>query len=642
LLIEYLDGRTLLLLVENMDDLFDGLGTEGQQRLRAYLQENPFCTILATSQSLFNGVSLQTSPFYGFFRIHHLDELELDGAVDLLTHLAEHDNDSELARFIGTPTGRARVRTIHHLAGGNHRVYVILAQFLTRESLDDLIEPFLSLLDDLTPYYQARMAWLSPQQRKMVNFLCDYSGASPVKEIARRCFMTHQTASGQLKKLQEWGYVRSTAVGRESFYELREPLMRLGIEVKKHRGEPIRLFVDFLRLWYSREELRERLEMLGAEAALERTHLLHALQENEEDTEAPWLASYLNDFNRYIKASNFAGALKVANQLVNRRGRARDRFAQAYCLSNLGHHNEALGAYNRGLELAPDDMLAEANRGVTLLNLGHWDEAFRSFNRVIEYDPNNQLAWIGRGGALENLKHYAEALICFEKVINELDNNNALAWGGRGLTLIDIGHYDEALASCEKAIELGEQSSYVFFDRAVALLALNCWDEGYAALDDALHRFAHVAEIAASRAKYIVRNLLTNRANGLSISRETSRYIVHNLLSSTDDVTILQERITDLITLYKKHQVLADLGQGLVKSIAALFAPTTTDTAAQTWRDIWHELGKPHKELQIPLRLLGAAVTYRATQDRRVLLRLPSEERKVLEQVLAEVEASAE
>lgn len=258
LLKEFAGDRGLLILVENLDDLFIGLGDDGQKRLRAYLQKNPFCAILATARSLFNGVSLQTSPFYGFFRIHHLEELTLDEAASLLTKIAESAGDKELASFIQTATGRARVRAVHHLAGGNHRFYVIFSQFPTRDSLDELVEPLMLALDDLTPYYQARMAWLSPQQRKIIELLCDRRGAVTVKEIAQRCFLTSQTTSGQLKTLREMGYVRSIAVGRESYYELREPMMRLCFEVKKNRGDLIRSFVVFLRLWYARLELEPR------------------------------------------------------------------------------------------------------------------------------------------------------------------------------------------------------------------------------------------------------------------------------------------------------------------------------------------------------------------------------------------------
>jgi DNA-binding transcriptional ArsR family regulator len=280
LLKDFVGNRTLLVIVENLDDLFLGIEDEGQKRLRSYIQENPFITILATSQSLFGGVSLQTSPFYGFFRINHLEELSLDEATLLLKKVAELEGDTDLASLLDTSLGRVRIRALQKLAGGNHRVYIIFSQFLTRESLTELIEAMMRTLDELTPYYQERIKWLSPQQRKIVELLSDRGNALTVKEIATRCFMSQQTASAQLKLLREWGYVRTNRVGRQSYYELREPLMRLCVEVKKHRAEPIRLVVELLRSWYTGDELRRRLDKLpeafGGRQS-EREHIAAAL-----------------------------------------------------------------------------------------------------------------------------------------------------------------------------------------------------------------------------------------------------------------------------------------------------------------------------------------------------------------------------
>jgi hypothetical protein len=86
---------------------------------------------------LFNGVKLQTSPFYGFFRTRHLKDLKPDEAALLLTNVAMLEGDRNLEDFLQTPNGRARVKTVHHLAGGNPRVYIIFSQFLNRESLDE-------------------------------------------------------------------------------------------------------------------------------------------------------------------------------------------------------------------------------------------------------------------------------------------------------------------------------------------------------------------------------------------------------------------------------------------------------------------------------------------------------------------------
>jgi len=52
LLEEVVGGKTLLVLVENLEDLFKGLGPEGQVRLRRYLREHPFLLFSGHAQSL--------------------------------------------------------------------------------------------------------------------------------------------------------------------------------------------------------------------------------------------------------------------------------------------------------------------------------------------------------------------------------------------------------------------------------------------------------------------------------------------------------------------------------------------------------------------------------------------------------------
>ncbi|MEP0791573.1 MULTISPECIES: tetratricopeptide repeat protein [Cyanophyceae] len=634
LLKEVIGNRTLLLLMENLDEVFAGLDDEGQKQLRAYLQENAFCTILATAQSLFNGVKLQTSPFYGFFRVRYLKALTLDEAVQLLTNVAKLEGDRDLESFIQTPTGRDRIEAVHYLSGGSPRVYIIFSAFLTRKSLDELVEAFMAMLDDLTPYYQERMKCLSPQQRKIVDVLCDRRQAVTVKEIAQRCFITHQTTSSQLKKLLEMGYVSSEPVGRESYYEIREPLMRFCLEVKKQRGEPIRLFVDFLRLWYTQTELERRLEMLSADAVLERQYVLLALQAIEAERENQCVAGYVNEYKAHVERKDLTKALQVAEKLVAIRGDIEDLFVQGFCEFLLKYHNKALMSFDKVIELHPDNVEAWGFRGVTLNVLGRYDQALASFNKVLELDPHNSQAqrdrnevlvkqlielaskyapvWISRGVALGQLERYDQALASYDQAI-KLAPKYAPAWRYRGWVLSKLERYDEALASWDKAIALGDQSSFVFFSRAELLLPLNRWDEGIAALGDALNRFAHADEPDTGDTKAIIRNFF----------------------NSTHDAAIWRSRITTLVELYKKHEVLPPLGKGLVESIPAFMSEMVSDKAARTWLEVWRELTSDCKEFQIPLRLLNAAVRYRETKgDPRVLLELPIEERNLLKQVL--------
>lgn len=65
-LIEALADKTMLLIVENLDALFNDLGDSGQKKWRSFLQEQPITCTVATTQKLFAGVSRRESPFFGF------------------------------------------------------------------------------------------------------------------------------------------------------------------------------------------------------------------------------------------------------------------------------------------------------------------------------------------------------------------------------------------------------------------------------------------------------------------------------------------------------------------------------------------------------------------------------------------------
>lgn len=415
LLKDFAGDRTLLLLVENLDDLFEGLGDGGQQQFRDYLEKYHFCTIFATSQHSFKGIDNKKAPFYNFFNLHDLEKLNLDQVVCLLKNIAKLEDNKELELFIETAKGRSRIEAIHQLAGGNHRVYMIFAEFLTRDSLDRLVKPFLQTLDELTPYYQARMAWLSPQQRKIVEFLCDRRGAVMVKEISRRCFITHQTASSQLKQLSGMGYVTSESIGRESYYEIREVLMRFCMDVKKNRGEPISLIVDFLRLWYTQEELKQRLEHLGVgftaigkelvdnssekshlkyqfnletlppNAVVEREYLLRALGPREtDDCEDSRVAACVREIKNLKEKKDYVLALNLANKLVGIRGKARDWSEKAYCLHNLERYDEALASWDKAIELGKEGAPVFFNRAIAILGLNRWDEGIAALDDAFQ------------------------------------------------------------------------------------------------------------------------------------------------------------------------------------------------------------------------------------------------------------------
>jgi DNA-binding transcriptional ArsR family regulator len=256
-LISKIGKRTVLVLIENLDTLFIQLDESEQRAWRAFIQNNSAFATAATAQRLFAGVAQRDQPFFGFFDTTHLQPFTAAEAVELLRRVAQLNQNAPLMAFLGTPQGKARVQAIHHLSGGNPRLYVVLSDFITSDSLDELVGPFEEMVDEqLTPYYQERLRWLSPQQRKIVELLCSRARPVAVKEISAALFAEAGSIGSPLQKLREMGYVRPNPRGRESLYELAEPLMRLSMEVKNTRNpEPLRLIVDFLRVWFDPHEL---------------------------------------------------------------------------------------------------------------------------------------------------------------------------------------------------------------------------------------------------------------------------------------------------------------------------------------------------------------------------------------------------
>ena len=271
LLLSKLGSHQILLLIENCGSLFAHMPEAELRNWRGYVQTYPVFAIAASAQALFTGISKRSETFFGFFDTQTLAPLNPNEARELLIKIAAWNGQTDLADYLRSPHGLARLMAIHHLAGGNPRLYIILSRLITPENLDQLVGPFEQMVDQqLTPYYQERMRWLSPQQQEIVQALCKASQPINVNMLAQSLFAGHSTITSQLKKLRELGYVLGHEKGRESRYELAEPLMRLSWQVKETSdSRPLSLLVDFLRIWYGRDELKKQ---LGRLATADRAH----------------------------------------------------------------------------------------------------------------------------------------------------------------------------------------------------------------------------------------------------------------------------------------------------------------------------------------------------------------------------------
>jgi tetratricopeptide (TPR) repeat protein len=525
LLAELVGNKTLFLIIENLDDVFAGMGTNGQQRWRSFLQEYKCCTILATTPSLFNGITSRNEAFYGWFTPFHLEPLTHERAIELLTNIAIQSGDTELTNFLHTPAGSARVRAVHRLAGGNPRVYTLFAQLITKQDLDSLVGAFMKMLDDLMPYYQSRMAMLSPQQRKIVEYLIDRTEAVIVKDIATWCFATPQTISSQLKDLKAKGYVKSESHGKESYYELTEVLMRLCLEVKKYRAKEVASLVEMIRIWYRPEEIKSQFDRLMRSGNSE--HARYYQLALEDSRPNPLLLACESDFQKSIELRDSKSALQVWQEIVHVRNISVERAQSIADLIAAGKFDDAsvairdlldkdresknstqtetveelllqgllayaakewetaLEIFDRCLQQSPQNEQVLFVRGNALDELGRFDEAISSYDKAIEFKPDDDKAWFNRGLTLHNLGRFDEAISSYDRAI-EFKPDYYEAWFNRGNSLHNLGRFDEAISSYDRAIEFKPDYYEAWFNRGNSLHNLGRFDEAISSYDKAI------------------------------------------------------------------------------------------------------------------------------------------------------------
>jgi len=134
---------------------------------------------------------------------------------------------------------------------------------------------------------------------------------------------------------------------------------------------------------------------------------------------------------------------------------------------NLGYVDEALGCYDRAIDLNPELAGAYNNRGVFYANKGDYNMAIRDYERAIDLNPEDAEAYNNRGNAYADKGDYNMAIRDYDRVI-ELNPEYAEAYNNRGNAYRDMGEFDAAIMDYKKAIELNPKLAEAYNNRGVA------------------------------------------------------------------------------------------------------------------------------------------------------------------------------
>jgi tetratricopeptide (TPR) repeat protein len=518
MLTEIIGDQTLLIITENIDKLLYGLGDKEQWKFRSFLQETNCCSILATTPKISQDTSKKEKPFFNFFTSIHLPNFTHADAVAMLVKIANLSGNTQLAKFLNTDEGKSRIRALHHLAGGNPRVYVLFVQLITEDMLAALLPAVIDMLDKLTPYYQSRVESLgqSDDQQKIVMYLAREPRAVTVKEIAAQCSISSDnTTSNALKKLTEKGFVIATRKGREAYYEISEVLMRLCLEMKNYRNGDLQLCVDFLRIWFRPNERQKYLERLEADGNLE--HAKYVQMSLESSKSDPVLIACKHDLQKSLDGGDANTALQVWRELVinnkvceleDRRivelissGKladaiirievlleeesAEEMYLKALSLYESKQWQQSIEIFNIVVKLQPNNHEAWIKRGQSLYFLGKFSEEIESYDRALEINPNDSRVWNRRGATLDDLGMYQEAIDSYDHAL-KLNPDYAYAWHNRGNSLGNIGKYEEAITNYNYALKINPDNAGAWKHRGNSLHSIGRYEEAIASYDRSL------------------------------------------------------------------------------------------------------------------------------------------------------------
>lgn len=614
-------GRAVLIPVENLSTILAALEPGEVDRLRAFLQSHSRVALLASSVELFEDSSRPDHPFHGFFAIEPLRPLSRKDARIFLAQLAKSKGDEELEAEMRRRRARPRINAIYDLTGGNHRLIAMLSVFLSVDGFADLVGPFVQMVDrELTPYYQQRLDRLSPQQRKILMAIANHHGrALSVNEIARYVFSTSQVVSRQLADLLCGAYVRRTRVGKESLYELNEPLLRLVLDIKEGRDRPLPLIVGFLRRWY---HLRELQQLVRDAPETVKPHYTTATEQAISAAES-----------RVDKKREMTAAMEsLYSERPEYKSKAAegdsDYFSSALRLAKEGHLDEAIAAY--------DEIVLRFEESERT-------ESLESVARAL----------ISKGVSLGQLNRSGEAIVVYDEVVNrfggseqpELLNRVASALINKGITLGQLNRSEEEIAVYDDLVDrfgtsgqpkLSEPLARALAAKASIELENGRLLEGLASSERALSFVSNHPAAARARLRALFR--LGNVTGGLQYIRELLSTIGPEDAMRSGLVTwVLEEKNGDaavlgmLVELYQETPEPLSLGllawiqqQLPVSEARARLLEKSEQALAQFFGRI------PTCSLALQL---FTAVRRDAMGDRKALLQLPLEIRRLVSPV---------
>ena len=238
-------GKKLVLMVENLQSLYASVDNDFGWKLREVLQCEPGIILLVTATSRFKGLDDVNQPFFGFFRSLYLAPLDTK-ACGRLWQVVSGDEKK----------GR-EIKPLQILTGGSPRLLVTIAEFAHHQSLRELLENLVQMIDDHSEYFRGHLENIAPTERRVYLAAIDLWQMSSSNEIAARARMDIRKVSSILGRLVARGAVIVEGSGKKRLYTAAERLYSIYYKLRRERDAAslVHNLIQFMTAFYMEDEL---------------------------------------------------------------------------------------------------------------------------------------------------------------------------------------------------------------------------------------------------------------------------------------------------------------------------------------------------------------------------------------------------
>jgi tetratricopeptide (TPR) repeat protein len=224
--------------------------------------------------------------------------------------------------------------------------------------------------------------------------------------------------------------------------------------------------------------------------------------------------------------------------------------ARGITYTNKGDDEHALADFESCLKMRPNFSSAFNNRGVIFMRKGDLPRAFDEFNQAVGFaasgNQSRQIHLYNRARVEGLQKKFDAALADYADALRVNPDNLQIS-NYRCITYTDMGKFDEALADCNSVLAKNPKSTYTLTSRANASL-------GKGDLDSALNDYNQVLKINPNYVRaYAGRGQLFEKRRDAIAARYDYRAASAALANNTDDIdsriarSFAKERLAALV-----------------------------------------------------------------------------------------------